>query len=86
MKRTHETPNPPIAAQAPKILTVEQVAALLQIPKSSVYEKCRARRGAAPALPYRRVGRYLRFFEGEVMGWLVALPQNNLVHRRRRAA
>ena len=72
-------------AQAPKILTVQQVADLLQVPKSSVYEKTRVRRGAAPALPCRRVGKYLRFFDSEVMAWLVALPQNKLTRRKRAA-
>lgn len=86
MKRNAQpTPNP-LTGQAPKILTVKQVADLLQIPNSSVYEKTRARRGAALPLPCRRVGKYLRFFEAEVLEWLTALPQNNLVQRKRRAA
>lgn len=72
--------------QAPKILTVAQVAELLQIPKSSVYEKTRARREAGPPLPCRRVGKYLRFFEAEVLDWLISLPQNKLVQRKRKAA
>jgi hypothetical protein len=85
MKRpTQPTPNP-VTGQAPKILTVKQVGELLQIPPSSVYEKTRVRRGAAPPLPCRRVGKYLRFFEAEVMGWLVALPQNKLTRRKRAA-
>jgi excisionase family DNA binding protein len=86
MKRSTEpTPNP-VAGQAPRIMTVEQVAGLLQIPKSSVYEKTRVRRGGTPALPCRRVGKYLRFFDSEVMAWLTALPQNKSVQRKRRAA
>jgi hypothetical protein len=76
----------PITTQTPRILTVAQVADLLQIPKSSVYEKTRLRRGAAPPLPCRRVGKYLRFFDNEVMDWLVALPQNKFVQRKRKAA
>jgi len=70
--------EPTQRATALKILTVQQVADLLQIPVSSVYEKTRARsfHGAIPPLPCRRVGKYLRFFEGEVMAWLVGLPQN----------
>lgn len=73
---------------APKILTVQQVASLLQIPISSVYEKTRTRssHGVIPPLPCRRVGKYLRFFESEVVGWLTSLPQNKLVRRRRRSA
>lgn len=73
-----------VMGSAPKIMTVAQVADLLQIPKSSVYEKTRVRRGAAPPLPCRRVGKYLRFFEEEVLTWLVALPQNQLVRRTRK--
>jgi predicted DNA-binding transcriptional regulator AlpA len=84
MKRNAQpTPNP-VTGQAPKILTVKQVGELLQIPPSSVYEKTRVRRGAAPPLPCRRVGKYLRFFEAEVLGWLVALPQNQLVRRTKK--
>jgi predicted DNA-binding transcriptional regulator AlpA len=83
MKRNAQpTPNNPVTGQAPKILTVQQVAELLQVPPSSIYEKTRVRRGAAPPLPCRRVGKYLRFFESEILDWLVALPQN----RKRRAA
>ena len=86
MKRnTQPTPNP-VTGQALKILTVKQVGELLQIPPSSVYEKTRVRRGAVPPLPCRRVGKYLRFFDTEVMAWLVGLPQNKLVQRKRRAA
>lgn len=86
MKRNAQpTPNT-VPAQAPKILTVQQVAELLQIPLSSVYEKTRRRPNTTPPLPCRRVGKYLRFFEVEVMAWLVALPQNELVRRKRRAA
>jgi predicted DNA-binding transcriptional regulator AlpA len=86
MKRNAQpTPNP-VMEQPPKILTVAQVGALLQIPTSSVYEKTRSRRGGAPPLPCRRVGKYLRFFEGEVLAWLVGLPQNQLVRRKRGAA
>ena len=84
--KTQPTPNPVNIGQAPKILTVQQVADLLQIPKGSVYEKTRSRPNTTPSLPCRRVGKYLRFFESEVMGWLTTLPQNKLVRRKRRAA
>jgi hypothetical protein len=84
MKRNAQPTLNPVTGQAPKILTVKQVGELLQIPVSSVYEKTRIRRGAAPALPCRRVGKYLRFFDAEVMAWLVALPRNKSVQRKRR--
>jgi hypothetical protein len=85
MNRNAQPAPSPSTGQA-KILTVKQVADLLQIPKGSVYEKTRVRRGGAPPLPCRRVGKYLRFFDTEVMGWLVALPQNKPVQRKRKAA
>jgi predicted DNA-binding transcriptional regulator AlpA len=87
--RSNAQPTPNATnGQPPKILTVQQVADLLQIPISSIYEKTRARssHGAIPPLPCRRVGKYLRFFDSEVMAWLTALPQNNLVQRKRKAA
>ena len=86
MKSNAQTTPNATSGQAPKILTVAQVGELLQIPPSSVYEKTRVRRGAVPPLPCRRVGKYLRFFDTEVMAWLVGLPQNKLVQRKRRAA
>jgi hypothetical protein len=87
-RNAQQTPNAEPTQTAMKILTVQQVADLLQIPVSSVYEKTRARssHSAIPPLPCRRVGKYLRFFDTEVMGWLVSLPQNKLVQRKRRPA
>ena len=85
MKRTQPTPDL-VTGQASRILTVAQVADLLQIPKSSIYEKTRSRPNSTPALPCRRVGKYLRFFEAEVLEWLTALPQNKSVQRKRKAS
>jgi hypothetical protein len=79
--KTQPSPNP-VAGQAPKILTVQQVADMLQIPKSSVYEKTRGRPNTTPPLPCRRVGKYLRFDFDSVMCWFLALPEH--VSRRRR--
>jgi excisionase family DNA binding protein len=76
---TQPTPN----HATPKIMTVQEVADLLQIPKSSVYEKTRSRPNTTPPLPCRRVGKYLRFFDTEVMAWIVALPRNKLMRKRR---
>jgi predicted DNA-binding transcriptional regulator AlpA len=74
MKRNAQ-PTLTVAGQPPKIMTVQQVADLLQIPKSSVYEKTRRRPNTTSPLPCRRVGKYLRFFEGEVLDWLTNLPR-----------
>jgi hypothetical protein len=88
MKSQAQPVPSPITAQTPppKILTVAQVGALLQIPTSSVYEKTRSRHGGAPALPCRRVGKYLRFFEAEVLDWLIKLPQAERIRRTRKKA
>ena len=86
MKSKVQPSSNQVLGPTPRILTVQQVADLLQIPTSSVYEKTRVRRSGVPPLPCRRVGKYLRFFEAEVLAWLVALPPNKLVQRKRRAA
>lgn len=48
-----------------KLMTVEQVAAVLQVRPSWVYGKV-----ATGEIPYVRVGRYVRFRIEEVMAWL----------------
>jgi predicted DNA-binding transcriptional regulator AlpA len=89
MKREHRptgaTGVDTTALNPTTILTVEQVAARFQIPKSSVYEKTRFRgaRTTAPALPHRRVGKYLRFVASEVDAWFLSLPQPAPKSRRR---
>lgn len=82
MKRNAQpTPNP-VTGQAPRILTVQQVADLLQIPKSSIYEKTRNRPNTTPALPCRRLGKYLRFDFDSVMRWFLALPEHGSRRRQ----
>ena len=80
--KTKPSPNP-ATGQAPQILTVQQVADMLQIPKSSVYEKTRTRPNTTPPLPCRRLGKYLRFDYNSVMRWFLALPEHG---SRRKAA
>jgi excisionase family DNA binding protein len=58
-----------------ELLTVHDVAALLQVPVSWVYE--RTRRGAPDALPVVKVGKYVRFRPADVLDYIDA--------RRRRA-
>ena len=80
MKRNAQpTPNPG-TAQVPRIMTVGEVGEMLKIPKGSVYEKTRKRRGSVPPLPCRRVGKYLRFIEAEVLDWLMNLPRQRATH------
>jgi len=51
-----------------RLLTVEQVADLLQVPPSWVYGRTRTR--AADRIPGFRLGKYWRFREGDVLAWL----------------
>lgn len=51
-----------------ELLTVEDVAALLKVPPSWVYE--RTRRRGIERTPGFRLGKYWRFREGDVLAWL----------------
>jgi hypothetical protein len=94
MKREHRptgaavansVPTAPTTAAPIELLTVAEVAARLKIPVSSVYEKTRWRRAnnAAPPLPCRRVGKYIRVIASELDAWLLALPQAAHATKRR---
>ena len=50
------------------LLSVEEVAELLQVPVSWVYDRTRSR--GVNRIPGFRLGKYWRFEEGEVMAWL----------------
>jgi excisionase family DNA binding protein len=50
------------------LLTVEEVATLLRVPVSWVYERTRDR--AANRIPGFRLGKYWRFRETDVIAWL----------------
>lgn len=58
------------AASTPRgaLLTVEDVAELLRVPVSWVYERTRLR--GVDRLPGFRLGKYWRFREAEVLAWL----------------
>ena len=75
---------PVFTTAAPVIMTVEQVAARLQMPKSSIYERTRYRgaNGKTP-IPHRRVGKFLRFLSADVDAWFLALPQSTNTTKRR---
>jgi len=57
-----------VAAVEHSLLTVEQVAELLHVPPSWVYE--RTRRRAEDRLPRFRLGKYWRFREADVLAWI----------------
>jgi excisionase family DNA binding protein len=50
------------------LLTIEDVAALLKVPPSWVYERTRHRCG--DRIPGFRLGKYWRFREADVLAWL----------------
>jgi excisionase family DNA binding protein len=52
------------------ILTPEELAARLKVPKSWVYEKTRSRGRNQNPLPCLRLGRYIRFDWTKVVEWL----------------
>lgn len=67
-----------------KILSVPQVAELLGVPESSIYEYTRYRGSHQPnPLPCRRVGRYLKFLEPDVLEWFRNLPPVHHDRKRR---
>lgn len=51
-----------------RLLTVGDLAELLQVPTSWVYE--RIRNGAVNRIPGYKLGKYWRFRESEVLDWL----------------
>ena len=50
------------------LLTIDEVAELLSVPVSWVYE--RTRRRATDRIPGFRLGKYWRFREADVLAWL----------------
>ena len=60
-------------AQLEELLTVSEIAGLLKVPTSWVYERTR-RRGTA-RMPHMKLGKYLRFNISEVKTWLETLRE-----------
>ena len=60
--------TPRVSAEPGALLTVQEVAEILKVPVSWVYERTRVR--SANRLPGFRLGKYWRFRRGEVMAWL----------------
>lgn len=61
--------NPAIlTTSADSLLTVEEVAKLLHVPVSWVYERTRKR--GMDRVPGFRLGKYWRFREADVLAWL----------------
>jgi excisionase family DNA binding protein len=56
------------SAARDRILNIAEVAKLLRVPVSWVYE--RARRRSFDQIPHFKLGKYLRFSEKEILDWL----------------
>jgi len=73
-KANGEDPRAPLATplmmvpEPQALLTVEEVASLLRVQPSWVYERTRSR--AANRIPGFRLGKYWRFREADVLDWL----------------
>lgn len=61
-----------------ELLTVQDVAALLRVPVSWVYEHVRPDCGHP--LPHLKVGKYLRFLQTDILNYLQAIREKAL-HR-----
>jgi len=57
-----------LAQERYELLTVKEVAELLRVPVSWVYDRTRKR--SLDRLPGIRLGKYWRFRQGEVLGWV----------------
>jgi excisionase family DNA binding protein len=61
------------------LATVAQIAELLQVPNSWVYE--RTRRRGIERIPHFKLGKYLRFSRSEVFDWVHRQRGNSLAPR-----
>jgi excisionase family DNA binding protein len=57
------------------LLTVQEVAAILKVPVSWVYEHTRG--NCQETLPHVKVGKYLRFFDTDVANYLQTIRGRN---------
>ncbi len=58
-----------------ELLTVEEVAQLLRVPLSWVYERCREH--SSDPLPHVKLGKYLRFYRSELLSYLEKLRRGS---------
>jgi len=58
-----------------ELLTVEEVAQLLKVPTSWVYERCRE--CASQPLPHVKLGKYLRFYRSELIRYVENLRRGS---------
>jgi excisionase family DNA binding protein len=63
-----ETNDSMQVVSTPRLLTIEELSGLLQVPKSWIYDRTRMSEGNG--FPVLRVGKYLRFDYQRVLEWL----------------
>ncbi|HKN72461.1 MAG TPA: helix-turn-helix domain-containing protein [Terriglobales bacterium] len=63
-----------LSAWEDQLLTVSEIAAVLKVPVSWVYE--RTRRSGCDRIPHIKLGKYLRFRWAAVRQWLEGLNQD----------
>lgn len=56
------------------LLTVEELALILRVPKSWIYD--RTRKGGPDKIPFYKVGNYVRFSNSEIMEYLKSKAVN----------
>lgn len=61
------TDSLPVPDPVPRLMTAQEVAELLRIPRSTVYELARARR-----IPFLKVGRRTLFAQQTLLEWIAA--------------
>ncbi len=60
--------------ELPQIMTVDEAATMLRVPKSWVYE--RTRRRGAEQIPHIKLGKYLRFERASIRTWVESMREN----------
>ena len=64
-----------MTATQDRLLTVKEVAEILQVPISWVYEHTRG--NCREELPHIKVGKYLRFFDADISNYLQSIRARN---------
>jgi predicted DNA-binding transcriptional regulator AlpA len=60
----------------PLLMTIEDLAALLQLPESWIYTRTGPKCPPAERIPHLKLGRHLRFDREEVTAWLAKHHRN----------
>lgn len=69
------SPDTELGREEGNLLTVHQVAEMLQVPVSWVYGRMRKR--SVQRLPGYRLGKYWRFRQAEVLAWIDSQRRNS---------